>query len=79
MSRCGETNTQPFRLSGYRDNCELSDREDWDLIDRDFDRDQDWDFFVREGDGGRGGREAGDCLDGGSGVMSAHRPDILQA
>ena len=51
-------------MRGYRDNCELSDREDWDLIDRDFDRDQDWDFYVREG-GDRGGRMSGDCLDGG--------------
>ena len=51
--------SQHFRTSGsYRDNCELSDRGDYDLGQYDYENDNYWDFYGLVG-GGSGG-----CLDG---------------
>ena len=47
------------RNGRYRDNCELSDRGEWELVDYDYDRDDDWDFYSNVGGGG-----IGSCLDG---------------
>ena len=48
------------RNGGYRDNCELSDRGEWEFVDYDFDRDVDWDYWSVGGGGGG----IGSCLDG---------------
>ena len=44
----------------YRENCELSDRGDWELTEYDFDFDNQWDYWVSSGSGGG----VGGCLDG---------------
>ena len=53
-------NLNPFRSApgySYRSNCELSNREGFELDTYDFDNDNDWDFYGRE-------RLGGGCLDG---------------
>ena len=57
--------SQHFRTSGsYRDNCELSDRGDYDLGQYDYENDNYWDFYGLVG-GGSGG-----CLDGTKAIVA---------
>ena len=50
---------QLCRTSGsYRDNCELSDRGDYDVSQYDYENDNYWDYYALMGGG------AGGCLDG---------------